>query len=123
MNAVGVEGVWKFYGDYPALRNVESGGGARRVPGADRAQRRGQDDAAAHHRGFLPSGQGQDRDLRNAPRETDTRRSMGYIGHGISVYDELSALENLTLFGKLYGLARSRQVGAASGWSAPGWNA
>ena len=22
MNAVGVDGVWKFYGDYPALRNV-----------------------------------------------------------------------------------------------------
>jgi len=29
---------------------------------------------------------------------------MGFIGHGISVYDELSALENLTLYGKLYGL-------------------
>ena len=29
MNAVGVEGVWKFYGDYPALRNVELCGGRR----------------------------------------------------------------------------------------------
>ena len=33
---------------------------------------------------------------------------MGFIGHGISVYDELSALENLMLFGKLYGLADPR---------------
>jgi ABC-type multidrug transport system ATPase subunit len=39
------------------------------------------------------------------PREAETRRQMGFIGHGISVYDELSALENLILFGKLYGLA------------------
>ena len=30
MNAVGVEGVWKFYGDYPALRNV----GLSAAPGA-----------------------------------------------------------------------------------------
>ena len=26
MNAVAVEGVWKFYGDYPALRNVKLDG-------------------------------------------------------------------------------------------------
>jgi heme exporter protein A len=34
---------------------------------------------------------------------------MGFIGHGISVYDELSALENLTLWGKLYGLDNPRR--------------
>ena len=34
---------------------------------------------------------------------------MGFIGHGISVYDELSALENLTLYGKLYGLDNPRK--------------
>src|ERR1039458_7802096 len=33
-----------------------------------------------------------------------TRRRVGWIGHGISVYDELSALENLSLFGRLYNL-------------------
>ena len=37
---------------------------------------------------------------------------MGFIGHGISVYDELSALENLTLFGKLYGLADPKKSAA-----------
>jgi ABC-type multidrug transport system ATPase subunit len=35
---------------------------------------------------------------------------MGFIGHGISVYDELSALENLMLFGKLYGVADPKQT-------------
>ena len=34
---------------------------------------------------------------------------MGFIGHGISVYDELSAFENLTLFGRLYGLPDPRR--------------
>jgi ABC-type multidrug transport system ATPase subunit len=34
---------------------------------------------------------------------------LGFIGHGISVYDELSALENLVLYGKLYGVADPRK--------------
>ena len=29
---------------------------------------------------------------------------IGYLGHGIGVYDDLSAIENLTLFGRLSGL-------------------
>ena len=33
---------------------------------------------------------------------------IGFIGHGISVYDELSALENLTLYARLYGLTDPR---------------
>ena len=58
MNAVAVEGVWKFYGDYPALRDVELHGRAGRVPRADRPQRRGQDHAAAHHRRLLAARHG-----------------------------------------------------------------
>ncbi len=37
-------------------------------------------------------------------REEATRRRIGVLGHGISLYDELTATENLVLFGKLYGL-------------------
>ena len=37
-------------------------------------------------------------------REQDTRARIGVLGHGIAVYDELSAFENLKLFGNLYGL-------------------
>jgi ABC-type multidrug transport system ATPase subunit len=49
-----------------------------------------------------------------APRDTATRRRIGFIGHGISVYDELSAIENLTLFARLYGLKEPRK--AATEW-------
>src|ERR1035438_9874951 len=45
----------------------------------------------------------------NDPRDTETRRHLGFLGHGIAVYDELSALENLTLYGKLYGLPDPRK--------------
>ena len=35
--------------------------------------------------------------------------SIGVLGHGIGVYDELSALENLTLFGRLHNLPNPRK--------------
>ena len=37
-------------------------------------------------------------------RDEATRRRIGVLGHGISLYDELSAIENLMIFGRLYGL-------------------
>jgi heme ABC exporter ATP-binding subunit CcmA len=42
-------------------------------------------------------------------REQSTRQSIGILGHGIALYEELSAIENLTLFGRLYGLADARK--------------
>jgi heme ABC exporter ATP-binding subunit CcmA len=38
-------------------------------------------------------------------REQRTRRRIGVLGHGISLYDELSAAENLRIFAQLYGYA------------------
>jgi heme exporter protein A len=105
MNAVGVEGVWKFYGDYPALRNVNleaEAGACLALIGRNGA---GKTTLLRTIAGFSRPGKGKISIFGNSPRETEARQKMGYIGHGISVYDELSALENLTLYGKLYGLA------------------
>src|ERR1039457_6005272 len=108
-DAVGVEGVWKFYGDYPALRNVSLSA----APGACLAligrNGAGKTTLLRTIAGFSRPGKGKIAIFGNSPRDTGTRRLMGFIGHGISVYDELSALENLTLFGKLYGLADPRK--------------
>ena len=108
--AVDVEGVWKFYGDYPALRNVSLSA----APGACLAligrNGAGKTTLLRMIAGFSRPGKGNISIFGNAPRDTATRRLMGYIGHGISVYDELSALENLTLFGKLYGLAEPKKT-------------
>jgi heme ABC exporter ATP-binding subunit CcmA len=110
MNAVGVEDVWKFYGDYPALRNVSLSA----APGACLAligrNGAGKTTLLRTIAGFSRPGKGKIAIFGNGPRDTETRRLMGYIGHGISVYDELSALENLVLFGKLYGLADPRKT-------------
>jgi len=102
--AVTVDGVWKFYGDYPALRDVNltaQPGACLAMIGRNGA---GKTTLLRTIAGFSRPGKGKIEIFGTQPRETDTRRSMGYIGHGISVYDELSALENLTLYAKLYQL-------------------
>jgi heme ABC exporter ATP-binding subunit CcmA len=108
MSAVAVEGVWKFYGDYPALRDVR----LEAEPGACLAligrNGAGKTTLLRTIAGFSRPGRGRILIAGKEPRETDTRRHMGFIGHGISVYDELSAIENLTLFGRLYNLPDPR---------------
>jgi heme ABC exporter ATP-binding subunit CcmA len=109
MSAVAVDGVWKFYGDFPALRDVRleaAAGSCLALIGRNGA---GKTTLLRIIAGFSRPGKGQVRIFGHQPRETETRRRIGFIGHGISVYDELSALENLTLFGRLYGLADPRR--------------
>ncbi len=104
MSAVAVEGVWKYYGDYPALRDISleaAPGTCLALIGRNGA---GKTTLLRAIAGFSTAQRGKIKICGNEPREAETRRQMGFIGHGISVYDELSALENLTLFGKLYGL-------------------
>jgi heme exporter protein A len=103
-HAVEVEGVWKFYGDYPALREI----GLQAEPGACLAligrNGAGKTTLLRIMAGFSQPGKGRVGIFGNPPRAPEARRRMGFLGHGISVYDELSAFENLTLFGRLYDL-------------------
>ena len=109
MSAPAVEGVWKFYGDYAALRNVQLAaepGTCLALIGRNGA---GKTTLLRTIAGFSRPGRGKILIHGKEPRETETRRQLGFIGHGISVYDELSALENLVLYGKLYGVADPRK--------------
>jgi heme exporter protein A len=104
MSAVAVDGLWRFYGDYPALRDIrlEAGEGAcLALIGRNGA---GKTTLLRTIAGFARPGKGEVRIFGKPPRDAQTRLRMGFIGHGISVYDELSALENLLLYGKLYDL-------------------
>jgi heme ABC exporter ATP-binding subunit CcmA len=107
--AVAVDGVWKFYGDYPALRDI----GLAVEPGSCMAligrNGAGKTTLLRMLAGFSRPAKGGIRIFGTDPRETGTRRKIGFIGHGISVYDELSAIENLTLFGRLYGIAQPKR--------------
>jgi heme exporter protein A len=110
MNAVAVDGLWKYYGDYPALRDIR----LEAPPGACLAligrNGAGKTTLLRTIAGFSRPGKGAVRIFGQPPRDTAARRRMGFLGHGISVYDELSALENLTLYGKLYELPDPRRA-------------
>jgi heme exporter protein A len=109
MSAVAVDGVWKFYGDYPALKNINLAaepGACLALIGRNGA---GKTTLLRTIAGFSRPGRGQIRIFGKEPRDTDARQLMGFIGHGIAVYDELSAYENLRLFAQLYGLPDPRR--------------
>jgi heme ABC exporter ATP-binding subunit CcmA len=109
MNAVAVAGVWKFFGDFPALRDVTltiAGGSCTALLGRNGA---GKTTLLRILAGLSRPAKGQvtldGRDV----RDSKIRSQVGVLGHGIGIYDELTALENLKLFGSLYGLERPRQ--------------
>ena len=110
MSEVAVDGVWKFYGDYPALRNIRidvAAGSCLALIGRNGA---GKTTLLRIVAGFSRPGRGQVRISGREPRVTEARRRIGFIGHGLSLYDELSALENLTLFARLYNLPDPRRA-------------
>jgi len=109
MNAVEAAGVWKFYGDFPALREVSftaPAGSCLALLGRNGA---GKTTLLRLLAGLGQPGRGQVRLLGGDPRDQQTRARVGVLGHGIAIYDELSALENLELFGRLYRLSGARQ--------------
>jgi heme ABC exporter ATP-binding subunit CcmA len=104
MTAVEAAGVWKFYGDFPALREVSfqaAAGSCLALLGRNGA---GKTTLLRIVAGLARAGRGQVRILGGDPRARGTRQRIGVLGHGISLYDELSAEENLELFARLYGL-------------------
>ena len=98
-NALAISGVWKYYGDFPALRDV----GLTVTPGSTLAL-------------LGRNGAGKTTLLRIIAGLSKPSRgsikihgSLGVLGHGIGVYDELSAVENLRLFGRLHNLPDPRK--------------
>ena len=116
MSAVAVDcaGVWKFYGDFPALRDISltvSPGSCLALIGRNGA---GKTTRLRILAGFSNPGTGPVQSFGQEPRNAEARRRIGFIGHGIAVYDELSAIENLRLFAKLYRLPDAER--AAHEW-------
>jgi len=105
MSAVAIEGVWKFFGDYPALRDISftvDGGACLALLGRNGA---GKTTLLRILAGLSKAARGRITVLGKDARAEATRQTIGVLGHGIGVYEELSAFENLRLFARLYGIA------------------
>ncbi len=109
MSAVSAEGVWKFYGDFPALRDITfqvEPGACLALLGRNGA---GKTTLLRILAGLLRPARGAISIFGEDARRRETRRRIGVLGHGIAIYDELSAFENLRLFGRLYALPDPRK--------------
>ncbi|HLK17899.1 MAG TPA: heme ABC exporter ATP-binding protein CcmA [Bryobacteraceae bacterium] len=105
MTAVSIDGVWKYFGDYPALREVSftlERGACLALLGRNGA---GKTTLLRILAGLSKPGRGSVTILGADARAEETRRQIGVLGHGIGIYEELSAVENLRLFARLYGLS------------------
>jgi heme exporter protein A len=104
MNALEIDSVWKYFGDFPALRDVGFNIQAGSVVALLGRNGAGKTTLLRILAGLSKPSKGSVKINGAQVREEQTRRRIGVLGHGISLYEELSATENLVLFGKLYGL-------------------
>ncbi len=110
MSPVEVAGVWKYYGDYPALRDISftvEPGACMALLGRNGA---GKTTLLRIIGGLSRAARGRVSVCGGDTRERSARLEIGIIGHGISLYDELSAFENLRLFAEMYGLENPKQA-------------
>jgi heme ABC exporter ATP-binding subunit CcmA len=105
MNALEIDGVWKYFGDFPALRDVGFKINAGSVVALLGRNGAGKTTLLRILAGLAKPSKGSVKIYGSEVREESTRRRIGVLGHGISLYDELTAAENLVLFGRLYGLS------------------
>ena len=105
-----LDGVWKFYGDYPAVRDCTfaiPSGACCACLGRNGA---GKTTLLRILAGLTPFQRGSVRVLNEQPRSERARRHTGFLGHGISLYEDLSARENLSFFARLAGTPFQRQT-------------
>lgn len=109
MITVSVEDVWKYFGDFPALRGITlevHQGTCTAILGRNGA---GKTTLLRILAGLSRPARGRVLVLGRDPRDTALRQALGFLGHGIGVYEELSAEENLQLFAGLYRLRDANQ--------------
>jgi len=106
--AIELQQLWKFYGDYPALRDVTlsvSEGSCCALLGRNGA---GKTTLLRILAGLSPYQRGTVGVFGHAPRSGSAREQLGFLGHGIGVYEDLSALENLRFFARICGIRDAR---------------
>ena len=101
--AVSIEQLWKFYGDYPALKDL-----TLQLPEGSCCALLGRNGAGKTTllrilAGLSPHQRGEVRLFGSAPRSGEARRQLGFLGHGIGVYEDLTAQENLEFFARISG--------------------
>ena len=113
-DGIRIRQLWKYYGDYPALREITldiSQGACCALLGRNGA---GKTTLLRILAGLSPYQQGDVSLFGQMPRGRGARRVAGFLGHGIGVYEDLSAAENLQFFARVHGI--QDVAGTVSRW-------
>jgi heme ABC exporter ATP-binding subunit CcmA len=105
--AIAVNKLSKYYGDYAALREVSfqvERGSCMALLGRNGA---GKTTLLRVMSGLLTPSEGKVQVLGADVRQSATRERIGVLNHGIGLYDELSAEENLRLFARMYTISEA----------------
>lgn len=102
MTALRAQGLWKYYGDFAALQQVSFEFGTGSCIALLGRNGAGKTTLLRLLAGLSQASEGEVNILGGNPRQADVRARIGIIGHGIGIYDELSAEENLLTFARLY---------------------
>ena len=96
--------VWKFYGDYAALRDYSLSVGEGTCCALLGRNGAGKTTLLRILAGLSPFQRGVVRLFGEAARSERARQQIGFLGHGIGVYEDLSARENLNFFARVAGV-------------------
>lgn len=105
-----LEGVWKFYGDYAALRDltlVVEAGSCCALLGRNGA---GKTTLLRILAGLSTFQRGSVSVMGQSPRNEQARSETGFLGHGIGVYEDLPAFDNLLFFGRVAGMKETKKI-------------
>jgi heme ABC exporter ATP-binding subunit CcmA len=108
--AIELSQVWKFFGDYAALRDCTlsvSEGSCCALLGRNGA---GKTTLLRIVSGLTTFQRGAVTLFGEKPRAENARRQTGFLGHGIGVYEDLSARENLYFFARITGSANVQSL-------------
>lgn len=102
--AVRLDRVWKYFGDFPAVRDITFAAEAGSCVALLGRNGAGKTTLLRMIAGLSHPSEGDVRLLGRPVRDPEARERIGLLGHGIGVYEELSAFENLRHFATLFGL-------------------
>lgn len=108
--AIELADLWKFYGDYPALRSIDLHlleSSCCALLGRNGA---GKTTLLRILGGLSPFQRGTVSVFGKSPRSAEARLQLGFLGHGIGVYEDLTATENLRFFAGVYQLPNPIRV-------------
>ena len=107
--AISIQNVWKFFGEFPAVRGVSLGVPAGSILALLGRNGAGKTTLIRMMAGLLRPSKGEITFGASTSQNGNSRPTAGVVGHGQWVYEDLSARENLAFFGRLYEINDAEQ--------------